>query len=204
MNASPLSTLASPSDPGAASPGSGGTTLLPGALAASGVVARLLNQPILNHDGALLGFITIEESSELLVGRWLGHCTPETVVTGMSLALRLLSHYPCRAVLSDGSGATGDWSDLVPWMQYDMLPRLVEAGVQFIANVRSPDPAGRLAHQEYARHAAQHLTIRLFDEPQSAREWLRQELLASPAPRHPEAAGRTTKTGRTGRGQSAR
>ncbi len=113
----------------------------------------------------------------MLVGRWVGHCTPEAVAKGMHIALDLLALHPCRAILSDGSGATGDWSDLVPWMQYDMLPRLVELGVQLVANVRSPDPAGRLAHQEYARFAAQYLQIRLFDDPQSAREWLRQELV---------------------------
>lgn len=144
--------------------------LLPGA------AARLLNRPILNDAGVLLGLMTIEENRQLLVGRWVGHCTPDAVVTGMRTALDMLTLYPCRAVLSDGSGATGDWSDLVPWMQYDMLPRLVEAGVRFIANVRSPDPAGRLAHQDYARFASQYLRIRLFDEPRSAHDWLRQEL----------------------------
>jgi hypothetical protein len=144
---------------------------------------RLLYRPFVSGTGELLGLMHIEESESLLVGQWVTYCTPEVVVMGMRLALEMLIAHPCRAILSDGSAATGDWSDLVPWMQYDMLPRLVSSGVRYIANVRSLDPAGRLAHQAYASYAAQYLTIRLFDDPQTARVWLRQQLAADDATR---------------------
>lgn len=148
----------------------------------SNLVKRLLNRPVLNDANELLGFMSIEEGGQLLVGRWVGHCTPDTVVTGMRAAIELLTVNPCRAILSDGSCATGDWSDLVPWMQYDMLPRLIATGVRYVANVRSSDPAGRLAHQQYAQHAAQYLTIRLFDQLEPARIWLREMLAGALAP----------------------
>ncbi len=137
---------------------------------------RLLNRPIVGDRGELIGLMNIEEHGQLLVGRWVGHCTPDAVVKGMRVAHEMLTLQPCPAILSDGSAAVGDWSDLIPWMQYDMLPRLVETGVRFIANVRSPDPASRIAHQNYAQFASRYLTIRLFDEPGQAREWLHQLL----------------------------
>jgi hypothetical protein len=145
----------------------------------SGAARRLLNRPILSENGDLIGLMNMEENGQLLVGRWLCHCTPEAVVAGMKTALELLALHPCRAVLSDGSAASGDWSDLVPWMQYDLLPRALAAGVRLIANVRSPDPASRLAHQDYARHAAQYVQIKLFDDAGLARRWLREQLAAS-------------------------
>ncbi len=140
--------------------------------------AARLNRPVVSAAGHLIGFLSIEEN-DILLGRWVGYCTPETVVTGMETALQLLTAHPCRGIISDGSMAMGDWSELVAWMQYDMLPRVVSSGVRYIANVRSPDPASRLAHQAYARVAAQIVTIRLFDDPRLARQWLREMLAAS-------------------------
>ena len=136
----------------------------------------LLNHPVFTTTGELLGFMSIEEGGQLLVGRWVGDFNAEKVEAAIRVSLDMVPLGPCRAVLTDGSGATGDWSELVPWMQYDMLPRLVELGVNLVAKVRSADPSARLAHQDYARFAARYISIRLFDDPHSARTWLRQML----------------------------
>ena len=131
----------------------------------------------------VLEIMPIEEDGQLLVGRWSGYCTSEAIQESVRLGMEMITmstKQPPRAVLSDGSAAMGDWLDLVPWMQYDLMPRLIQAGIQFIANVRSADPAGRLAHQDYARVAAQYLKIRLFDDAASARQWLQQMLRETP------------------------
>lgn len=135
-------------------------------------IGDALNRPLFDDQGKPLGCMTLEEDGQILVGRWLGHCTPEAVMAGVRELLAVLRRHPCRAVLSDGSAAVGDWSDLIAWMQYEVVPQLVELGVQFAANVRSTDPAGRLAHQEYARVATQYVNLRLFDDPRAARQWL--------------------------------
>lgn len=75
-------------------------------------------------------------------------------------------------MLSDGSTTLGDWSELLPWMQYDLLPRLVAVGIRYTANVRSPDAAARLAHVAYSHVANQHLRNEMFDEVEAARTWL--------------------------------
>src|SRR4051812_45037660 len=106
-----------------------------------GLRGTVPGQPILTPDGGLLGTVCLEENGRLLIDRWLGHCTPDNVALGMNRVLAILARHSCVAVLSDGSAATGDWLDLVPWMQYDMLPRLVGTGIRYVANVRSGDPA---------------------------------------------------------------
>ncbi len=136
-------------------------------------VDPLLQRAILSPSGAVLGTMCIEENGQLLVGRWLCESTPANLVTGMGVALELLRYHPCRAILSDGSEATGDWSDMLAWVQYEVLPQAVSLGVRFVANVRNLDPAGRLAHQKYAQHASNFLTIGIFDDPVVARNWLR-------------------------------
>ncbi len=134
----------------------------------------LLNHPVFTAAGELLGYMSLEEGGQLLVGRWVGDFDAEKVEAAIHVTLNMIPPgLQCRAVLTDGSGATGDWSELVPWMQYDMLPRLVELGVNLVAKVRSADPSARLAHQDYARFAARYISIRLFDDPHSARAWLR-------------------------------
>lgn len=144
--------------------------------AAAGLRGRIPNRPILGPDGQLLVSVSIEENGRLLVGRWHGHCTAEMVQYGMLRMLPTLERYRCVAVLSDGSAASGDWSELLPWMQYELLPRVVRAGVRFAANVRGENPASRLAHQEYAHRAGRYLGMRLFDDTATARAWLQQML----------------------------
>ena len=138
-----------------------------------------LHRSILSPTGAVLGTMDIEENGQLLVGRWLCESTPANLVTGLGVALELLGYHPCRAILSDGSEATGDWSDMRAWVEYEVLPQLVSLGVRFVANVRNPDPAGRLAHQKYAQYASNFLTINIFDDPATARKWLRPLLRRS-------------------------
>jgi hypothetical protein len=127
-------------------------------------------------EGEPIGSISFEHDDQIMVGHWTGHCTPERVVTGLRAGIAQLHQHPCRAVLSDGSGARGDWSDLLSWMQYDLLPQLLTSGVRYVAAVRSADPSGRLAHQDYARFAAQFVNIRLFDDAAQARKWLHERL----------------------------
>jgi hypothetical protein len=131
-----------------------------------------LVQKIVNQQGEVLGSIQIEPDLQLLIGHWQCDANPENIAVGLNAALEIVQHFRCRAIISNGTEGTGDWSDMLPWLQYQMLPDLLRHGIQFVANVSSSDPGGRLAHQKLAQQAAGILTLRLFDNLASARAWL--------------------------------
>nr|GFD59406.1 hypothetical protein [Tanacetum cinerariifolium] len=54
--------------------------------------------------------------------------------TKAAIALRPNGTAP-RRLLSDESQASGDWTDAMPWMQYDWMPGAVQHGLQAMAFV---------------------------------------------------------------------
>ncbi len=138
-----------------------------------------ITRPELTYDahGELLLTQTYEAAHHLLVARWTGIATPESVQIGVQAALAFAQRHPgVQVALSDGSQIAGDWLDLLPWVRYEFLPAFMTAGVRALAFLPSDDPHTRLGMLAFAEAAGALFPVRTYEDETTARAWLAQFL----------------------------
>jgi hypothetical protein len=135
---------------------------------------RLLTLP--DAHGALLAEFDYFPERDTLWVRWHGHLTAAAVVeaTRVAIGLRPDGVAP-RRLLSDESQASGDWSEAVPWMQYEWLPGAARHGLQAMAFVASADPNGTSGDPGFLADARRLLAAKVFRDPLGAWHWLQQQ-----------------------------
>lgn len=113
-------------------------------------------------------------AQHLLTVCWEGNLTaPEVVrVAKAALELRQRIAEPLTLLLNDKSGVTGDWSEALPWLEFEWLPQAVARGLQAIAYVFSVDVAAQIASREFVKRIGQSLPVRAFADRQQAEAWL--------------------------------
>jgi hypothetical protein len=135
---------------------------------------RLLDLP--DAHGALLAEFDFFPEHDTLWVRWHGHLTPASVVAATKTAIGLRPNGTApRRLLSDESQASGDWSDAMPWMQYDWMPGAVWHGLQAMAFVVSPDPTGTPSHSGFIAHSQRLMAVGVFRDTLAAWQWLQQQ-----------------------------
>lgn len=137
---------------------------------------RLLVLP--DAHGALLAEFDFFPEHATLWVRWHGHLTPASVVQATKAAIELRPNGTApRRLLSDESQASGDWSEAMPWMQYEWLPSAVQHGLQAMAFVVSPDPASAPSDSNFMTDSQRLLAIGAFRDTLTAWHWLQQQAL---------------------------
>ena len=135
---------------------------------------RLLALP--DAHGALLAEFDYFAAHDTLWVRWHGHLTAASVVEATRVAIELRPNgTAARRLLSDESQASGDWSEAMPWMQYEWLPGAVRHGLQAMAFVTSADPTGAPSYPDFIVDARRLMTVGVFREPLGAWHWLQQQ-----------------------------
>ena len=128
---------------------------------------------VYDHHGARLLTLTAVPAESLIVGRWHGHASPESVQRGAYAVLAFVQEHPeCRVGLSDGTHIRGEWMELLPWICFDFLPQFIDAGMQAVAFVPPEDPATRLAITTFSLAARVVFPSRVFENETEARRWL--------------------------------
>ena len=112
---------------------------------------------------------------ELMYVRWHGHLTGDAVIRGVAQGGIWREQFSYAYILNDKSDTSGDWSDALPWLQYEWLPQAVEIGVRAMAYVFSPDRNNQFASQELVEALRPHMAIELFEDLNLALEWLEQQ-----------------------------
>ena len=126
-----------------------------------------------DHHGAALAEYLFYPDDELLYVRWHGHLTGPEVIQGVQQGAQWRDQLRYRLILNDKSDSSGDWSDALPWLQYEWLPLAVQAGVQAMAYVFSPDRDNQFASQQFVAALRPHMAIEIFDDSEAALAWLR-------------------------------
>lgn len=135
---------------------------------------RLLALP--NAHGALLAKFDYFAAHDTLWVCWHGHLTPAAVVEATSIAIELRPQDTApRRLLSDESQASSDWSEAVPWMQYEWLPDAARQGLRAMAFVASANPAGTTGDPEFLADARRLMVAGVFRDALSAWHWLQQQ-----------------------------
>ena len=80
--------------------------------------------------GALLAEYLFFPADELLYVRWHGHLTGAEIIRGVEHGSKWHEQLVYSLVLNDKSDTGGDWSDALPWLEYEWLPKAVAAGVR--------------------------------------------------------------------------
>ena len=125
--------------------------------------------------GAPLAEYYLFPRNELLYIRWHGHLTAAAVIEGVLAATQLLATHPYQRVLNDKRDTGGDWSEALPWLQYEWLPQAVAAGLRAIAYILSPDLHAQIVSQRFVEAVQDRLHISLFTSESEAERWLQAQ-----------------------------
>ena len=111
---------------------------------------------------------------KVLYVRWHGNLTAEAVIRGVGEGSTLLERYPFTRVFNDKRETSGNWSEALPWLEYEWLPvaMAVAEGIRAIAYLLSPGLKSQIVSHDFMDIIIQqvHTTLFLHEEP--ARLWL--------------------------------
>ena len=122
--------------------------------------------------GAPLAEYYYAAEDSLLYVRWHGQLTAAEVIRGLQQGAQWRGQLSFQRILNDKLDSGGDWSDALPWLQYEWLPQAVAVGVRAMAYVLSDDLEGRIVSGEFVEAAQEHLNVALFSDLNSAQRWL--------------------------------
>ncbi|MDB5234553.1 MAG: hypothetical protein JWR44_1546 [Hymenobacter sp.] len=137
----------------------------------SGLPTQLLS--LKDKHGIALAEYLFYPDDELLYVRWHGHLTGAEVIRGVQQGAQWRDQLRYALILNDKSDTSGDWSEALPWLQYEWLPLALQAGVRALAYVFSPDRDNLFASQQFVTALRPHMAIEVFEDPKTAMAWLR-------------------------------
>ncbi|WP_162910697.1 hypothetical protein [Hymenobacter oligotrophus] len=108
-----------------------------------------------------------------IYARWSGIQTLSTVTEGGLAYLDMLRDEPCAKLLNDHSELVGPFSEANDWIAQVWTPRTIEAGLRYFAQVLAPGIFGQLSLQDLHMRIGDLLEMRLFDNIDEAKNWLR-------------------------------
>ncbi|GAA4371002.1 hypothetical protein GCM10023185_46040 [Hymenobacter saemangeumensis] len=114
-------------------------------------------------------------ADELLHVRWHGQLTSTEVIRVVQHGGQWRQQLTYTRLLNDKRDAGGDWSEALPWLQYEWLPQALAVGIKALAYVLSPRHENGLATQQFVQAVRPHLAIELFDDLDEAVAWLRRQ-----------------------------
>jgi len=111
----------------------------------------------------------------LVYVRWHGQLTGGEVIRGAQQAILLREKYSYERVLNDKRDTGGDWSEALPWLEYEWLPQAVAGGLRAMAYILSPDLTAQIVSQEFVEAVRPHLAVQLFTSEEDAQRWLQTQ-----------------------------
>ena len=130
---------------------------------------------IVDSYGAPLAEYYFFPDHSLLYISWHGQLTAAEVIRGVLEGTRLLEKYALRGVLNDKRDTGGDWSEALPWLEYEWMPKAIAAGLRAIAYILSPNLDAQIVSQEFVTTIRSHIQVSLFTNEEDARQWLQAQ-----------------------------
>jgi hypothetical protein len=88
------------------------------------------------------------------------------------LILDLLVAKNCHKLLVDNRLALGTWSQAIPWVLQDYIPRMEQYGIQAVAWILSPSTIHRLDSLNLLHSLTTTIQVQVFNEYSTAKQWL--------------------------------
>lgn len=127
-------------------------------------------------------YVTIQQKQEYIEAKWTGHITAGNVVCAAQAYLELLRSSGCPKLMNDKSDVTGDWQEANDWLQFEWMPKAIEAGLRCMAHVYSHNMFSRLSARELLTRLSPDLCMQNFYEREAAEIWLAGCDPSGPAP----------------------
>ena len=125
--------------------------------------------------GAPLAEYSFYPENALLHICWHGQLTANEVIRGAIEAGKWITEHPYRLIMNDKRDSGGDWSDALPWLQYEWLPKAVTAGVRAMAYILSPDLHAQVVSHRFMDMVQDEFQIALFTSETEAWNWLQTQ-----------------------------
>ncbi len=111
----------------------------------------------------------------LLFLHWHGHVTADEIVRAATEGGQWRTHFAYQRILNDKRDGTGEWSEALPWMQYEWTPRAVAHGIRAMADIVSLHIGDRPVSQAYAQAVREQLPVAIFTDEAEALRWIRAQ-----------------------------
>lgn len=117
-------------------------------------------------------FISLIPKEQYIEARWQGHLTADDVIAAAKAYLAYIQQNPCPKLLNDKSAVTGDWIDANAWLEFEWIPKVVEAGLRCITHVYSANGLSQLSARDLYHQASPFLHMENFSDRDQAVKWL--------------------------------
>ncbi|MBO2009475.1 hypothetical protein [Hymenobacter negativus] len=121
-------------------------------------------------------YLTVEfdEANQWIYSNWIGALPTEKVIEGCLATIEMLQAHPCQRILNDNRAVIGSWSAANEWIAEHWTPQVLALGLQRFAHIVSPGIFGQASAAEMVTRANKQLEIRLFQDVELAKAWLRE------------------------------
>lgn len=119
--------------------------------------------------------ISYVAADALLFLRWRGHVTADEIVRVAREGRKYRARYAYRRILNDKRAASGDWSEALPWMQFEWAPRAVAFGIRAMADIVSPQIGYVPVNEAFAQAVRGQLPVAVFTDEAEALRWIRAQ-----------------------------
>ena len=118
-------------------------------------------------------FFTLIQHPHCIEARWSGHITADDVITASKVYLSVLQKCHTPRLYNDKTGATGDWQEANDWLEFEWMPKAVQAGLRCLAHVYSDNMFSRLSARDLYARLTPNLQMQNFHNQEEAWEWLK-------------------------------
>ncbi|SMC00119.1 hypothetical protein SAMN00120144_2525 [Hymenobacter roseosalivarius DSM 11622] len=126
-------------------------------------------------DGSIYLTFGYDQTDQWIYAQWFGRQTLGSVMDGGLTYLEMLRRAPCSKLLNDHRHLVGTFTEANDWIQQVWTPLIIAAGLRSFAQVVSPDIFGQLSIEDLQHRISDQLDLYLFDDLESAQNWLRTQ-----------------------------
>ncbi len=137
------------------------------------ITVLFMKRTLKNSFGQTYLTITYDEKNKLIHNYWQGMLSVENVKQGATEVLELMKITNCANLLNDNREITGSWNQANDWIETEWMPRALNLGLKQFAHVVSQGVFGALSAQEMHRRVGDRFQMRLFNDINDAKAWLK-------------------------------
>ena len=121
-------------------------------------------------------YLTIEfdEANNWIYNNWFGVLPTDKVIQGCQATIDFLRENRCHNMLNDNSAVIGSWNSANEWIAQNWVPQVLSLGLKRFAHVVSPGIFGQASAAEMVTRVGTQLEMRLFENIELAKAWLRE------------------------------
>ncbi|EJF08140.1 MULTISPECIES: hypothetical protein [Pontibacter] len=132
-----------------------------------------MKKELKNPFGRVYLTIEVNAKNRWVHVNWMGYLTEENIKTGAQAYTDALAEAGYNCVLNDTRLIIGGWDHSLSWVLNEWSPRAARAGLKYFAMITTPETFAESTAASFYNNLKA-FTAKVFDDKNSAEEWLRQ------------------------------